>query len=151
MKIKTRTKYWIGLFLLAGTLSCWADKDNIAANQLPDAVQATIKVKAPNARIKSAEKEIESGQIVFEIELVRGKFEIDLEIAEDGTLIKLEEEISIESLPQAIRDALKKQNLTPKEAEHLQEGGRIFYEVKIKKGLFEKEELYFDEKGNPIY
>ena len=151
MKMKTRTTCWIGLFLLVGTLSGWADDDHIAADQLPAVVQATIKVKAPNATIKSAEKENEDGKTVFEIELERGDFEIKLEIAEDGTLIKSEEEIPVDALPQAIHDALKKQNLTPKEAEYVQEGDRIYYEVEVKKGWFKKEKLCFDEMGNLIH
>ena len=148
--MKRKTTCWVGLFLLVGALSCWADEDHIAVDQLPASVQATIKAQAPNATIKKAEKEIEQGKTVFEIELKRDKYEIELEIAEDGTLIKSEEEIPVEALPTAILDSLKKQNLTPKEAERVQEGKRVFYEVKIKKSLLKEEKLYFDEKGNPI-
>ncbi len=70
----------------------------VTLGDLPDAVKATlngfIEKEAPGAKIEEIEKEVEDGEVIYDIELEAGDKDIELEIAEDGTL--LEKEVAVD-------------------------------------------------------
>ncbi|MDP2896386.1 MAG: hypothetical protein Q8Q12_07480 [bacterium] len=93
---------------LAVGIVCWAfgpsvinaigKEAKVKVEDLPDAVKATlngfIEKEAPGAKIEEIEKELEDGKIIYDIELEVGDKDIELEIAEDGTL--LEKEVAVD-------------------------------------------------------
>ena len=100
--------YLILVLGLAVGIVCWAfgpsvinaigKEAKVKVEDLPDAVKATvdkfIKDEAPGAKIEEAKKEIEDGKVIYDIELEAGDKDIELEIAEDGTL--LEKEVAVD-------------------------------------------------------
>ncbi len=95
-------KLYIVLLLgLAVGIVCWAFGPSminarVKVEELPDPVKATldkfIADEAPGAEVEEIEKEVEDGKVVYEIELEVGDKDIELEIAEDGTLLEKEVE-----------------------------------------------------------
>jgi len=68
------------------------DEEEISLDDVPAAVKATILEEAGDADIEEVVKETEDGQIIYEAEFeVDGK-EIEIEVAEDGTLLEKEVE-----------------------------------------------------------
>jgi flagellar hook assembly protein FlgD len=93
---------------LAVGVVCWAfgpsvinaigKEAKVKVADLPDAVKATlngfIEKEAPGAKIEKIEKQVEDGKVIYDIELEAGDKDIELEIAEDGTL--LEKEVAVD-------------------------------------------------------
>lgn len=75
---------------------------------LPPAVQKTVQENLKGGEIKTITKEVEKGVTQYEIESVlngkRRDFNVDLK----GGLVVMEEEASIESIPEAARTAIQK-------------------------------------------
>jgi len=75
---------------------------------LPAAVQSTVRQELKGGEIKSISKETEKGVTQFEVEsMLNGKHR-DFNIDTKGTLVTLEEEISLDAIPAAAKDALLK-------------------------------------------
>ena len=68
-------------------------EETVRWKDLPEAVQKTIKANAQGGIIEEIEKETEDGKVVYEaeVELKDGR-ELEIEVAEDGTLIEIEED-----------------------------------------------------------
>jgi len=67
------------------------DKDEgvtVSLGDLPEAVQDTLKIAAPNGEIEEIEKEEEDGKVVYEVDVKIDGKEFELKIAADGTLLK---------------------------------------------------------------
>ena len=97
-----------GLIVLA-TLA-WADDkrpEKLSPDKLPKKVMNTIKKRLPGAGITSAEKEIEDGKVVYDIELKHEGRKYEMDILEDGTLIEIEKEIKLKDLAETVSRALK--------------------------------------------
>ena len=62
----------------------------VTIDQVPAAVKATILREAAGNEIEEIEVETEDGKTVYEAEWHEGGKEIEIEVAEDGTLLKKE-------------------------------------------------------------
>jgi uncharacterized membrane protein YkoI len=71
----------------------------IAPDKLPEKVMAAIKARLPGAEITSAEKEMENGKVVFDIELKHKGRKYEMDIQEDGTIIEIEKEVAAKDVP----------------------------------------------------
>jgi hypothetical protein len=105
---KVRKLYPILVLGVAVGIVCWAfgpglinakgKEAKVKVEELPEAVKATvdkfIRDEAPGAKIDEAKKEVEDGKVIYDIELEAGDKDIELEIAEDGTL--LEKEVAVD-------------------------------------------------------
>ena len=94
----------IALVVLLGVVLCltlaiasFADKcekgekeEKVTLDQCPAAVQATLKEQAKGGTIDEIEKETEDGKVIYEAEITKDGKTIEVEIAEDGTLLKTE-------------------------------------------------------------
>jgi len=65
------------------------NEEQITIEQLPEAVKLAVMKAARGARIREVERETEDGKTTYEVELVI-ETEIEIELAEDGTIIELE-------------------------------------------------------------
>jgi uncharacterized membrane protein YkoI len=61
-------------------------------DELPPAVRATVERETTGGQIEEIERESKDGRVVYEVEFTRDGLEIELEIAEDGTVLEREEE-----------------------------------------------------------
>ncbi len=75
--------------------------------QMPEAVQKTIKAETAGGKIRGLYKETdESGKTVYECEsLVKGRTK-DMNIAEDGTVLVCEQQMTIAEVPPSVRETM---------------------------------------------
>ncbi len=108
----------IGLCIAAAMMLCTAAFGERGENKctLPSAVEAAVKALFLNATIDEVERERES-VTAYEVELKDGNKEYEVTAAEDGTVMEVGSEETIESLPAAVVQAIKAQDAEVKEIE----------------------------------
>jgi uncharacterized membrane protein YkoI len=96
------------------TLTClslstaFAQEQRIQMKDLPPAVQKTVREQSQGGRVRGLSKELDQGKTVYEAELlIQGKSK-DMLIDETGAVIETEEQVALNSLPAAVRTALRK-------------------------------------------
>ena len=100
---------------------------------LPAPVQNTVKAQTKNATLAGLSKEKEGGKTVYEVETrVNGKGR-DLMVAADGTILSVEEETAIESIPAPAREAILKRAAGGKIkiVETVTKGSEVSYEATV--------------------
>lgn len=113
--------------------------------QLKDApapVQQTVKTETANATFVGLTKEKENGKTVYEIETKSNGLSRDLTVAADGSVISVEQEVALDSIPQPAQDTIRKKAAGAKIAkvEKVTEGSKTFYEAVIA-GKLKKSEV----------
>jgi hypothetical protein len=101
---------------------------------LPAAVQTAVKEQTKTATLVGLSKEVEKGKTLYEMETkVNGKTR-DLTLEKTGTVVEVEEEIEIDSIPAAARAAIQKSAAggTVNKVEKLTQGSSVSYEAAIK-------------------
>jgi hypothetical protein len=83
---------------------------------LPAAVEAAVKALFPNATIDEVEMERES-VTAYEVEADDGSKEYDVTVAEDGTVIEVSSDETMDSVPAAVAQAINAQSAEVKEIE----------------------------------
>jgi uncharacterized membrane protein YkoI len=120
---------------LLGTAGVWADGKEVSAAQLPEAVMTAVKKVCPEGIIQEIELEKDDGQQVYEVELMVGKKGCDLKIALDGTVLEIERQVTVEELPEAVRNTLALfSDAEVRKAEMVQEDNEVSYEAVLKMG-----------------
>jgi uncharacterized membrane protein YkoI len=114
-----------------------AAEKKITRAQLPPAVEKTVAEQSRGATIEGFATEIEDGKKIYEVELTidgRGR---DISMDEQGNIIEVEEEVSLASLSQAVKEGLAKAAGTGTigKVESLTKKGKLVaYEAVIQKG-----------------
>lgn len=88
------------------TLGAAAQEKKIDESNLPPAVQKTVKEQSKGATIKGYSTDREHGKTIYEAEMMVDGHSKDIEVAADGTLNEIEEEIAFASLPAKVQAAL---------------------------------------------
>jgi uncharacterized membrane protein YkoI len=101
---------WIGTSAVVGlvvlTAGGRADDKKISPDKLPAKVKAALNDRFPGATVTSAEKEIENGQVVYDLELKHDGRKYEMDVKEDGTIMEIEKEVAFKDLPEAVTKAL---------------------------------------------
>jgi hypothetical protein len=87
-----------------------AEEKKVQQSDLPASVQKTIEERSRGPLIKSYSTEMEHGKRVYEAETVVNGHTRDLQIASDGTLNEIEEEVTFNSLPSPVQAWLLKKS-----------------------------------------
>jgi uncharacterized membrane protein YkoI len=100
---------FFALVLAAGLtfLTAQAQETRIKRSQLPAAVEKTVAKESEGATIKGFAKEIEKGQTFYELELIVDGHTKDVLMDKHGNVVEVEEQVSMDSLPAAVQEALK--------------------------------------------
>jgi uncharacterized membrane protein YkoI len=107
---------WCAVVAVAGLVAFGAaagadEKDKkeekVTADKLPKAVAAAVKEHFPDAEFTSITKETEGTKVVYDIELKQKGVKHEMDIAEDGTVIEIEDEVAAKDLPAAVTKALE--------------------------------------------
>src|SRR5262245_27114604 len=80
----------------------------IRREQLPSAVEKTVAQVSEGATIKELATEVEHGKRFYEVSLNSNGHNKDILMDKNGNVVEVEEEVSIDSLPPIVQDALKK-------------------------------------------
>jgi uncharacterized membrane protein YkoI len=81
--------------------------EKIALDKVPGPIMKAITTRFPGAKLKSVEKELEDGKVVFDVELSHDGRKYEMDIKEDGTIIEIEKEVAAKDLPEAVTKALE--------------------------------------------
>jgi hypothetical protein len=87
------------------TLVASAEK-KVERSALPPAVEKTVQAQSQGATIKGISSETEDGAFEYEVEMTVNGHGRDIAIAKDGTLLEIEDEVAMNTLPAAVQSAL---------------------------------------------
>jgi hypothetical protein len=93
------------LLLLAGNAS--AQEKKIKRSDLPPAVEKTVAVQSAGATIRGFSTEKENGQTLYEAELTVNGHSKDISMTADGSIVEIEEQVSLDSLPAEVKAGLQ--------------------------------------------
>ena len=74
---------------------------------LPAAVQKTVTAMSRGASIKGFSQEKENGQTFYEAEMMVNGHSKDVLMDPNGSVVEVEEQVSLDSLPTAVQDGLR--------------------------------------------
>jgi hypothetical protein len=83
-----------------------AQEKKIERKDLPPAVEKTVVAQSQGATIRGFSQEKENGQLNYEAELTVNGHSKDVLIDANGAVVEVEEQVPIDSLPSAVKDAL---------------------------------------------
>src|SRR2546425_4525140 len=85
-----------------------AQERKLRREQLPPAVEKTVAKESEGATIKGFSTEVEHGQKLYEASLVVNGHTKNILIDRNGNVVEVEEQVTLDSLPSAVQDALKR-------------------------------------------
>jgi uncharacterized membrane protein YkoI len=91
---------------VAVSLGASAQEKKIEQSSLPPAVQKTVQEQSQGATIKGFSTEREHGKKVYEAEMMVNGHTRDVQIAQDGSLNGIEEEVAFDRLPTDVQTSL---------------------------------------------
>jgi len=107
----------------------------VTMENLPPAVQKTVREQSQGATLRGLSQEEENGKTFYEAELKVNGHNKDVLIDPTGAIVEVEEQVTLESLPPAVKTALEKQAGKGKITfvESVTKGSSVVaYEAKIK-------------------
>lgn len=114
-----------------------AQEKKIKREQLPPAVEKTVAKESEGATIKGFATEVDHRQRLYEASLIVNGHGKDILMDRKGNIVEVEEEVSMDSLPSTVQDALKKAAGlgTIEIVESLNKNGNLVaYEAHVKHG-----------------
>jgi hypothetical protein len=84
-----------------------AQEKKIKRSNLPPAVEKTVAAESKGATIRGFAKETENGQINYEAQLMVDGHSKDIAMDASGAILEVEEQVTIDALPAAIKDGLQ--------------------------------------------
>jgi hypothetical protein len=93
--------------LFAMLLRGAAAQEKIEADKLPQKVKDAIKARFPGHVVTQATKEVENGEVVYDIEMKVGGKKHEMDCKEDGTIVDIQNEVDPKDLPAAALNAIK--------------------------------------------
>jgi uncharacterized membrane protein YkoI len=146
--MKAFAVYTVGVgFSLAGL----AAETKVPIEQLPPAVQTAIKGQTAGATVLGASKEREHGRMTYEVETKRDGKGRDLTFDERGSLLEVEQEVDLDSIPAPAREAIQKKVAggTVKKVESVTQGSTTSYEADVKAKDGKTREVAVNADGSP--
>lgn len=89
-------------------MSATAQEKKLQKSDLPAAVQKTADEQSKGATVKGYASEMEHGKLQYEVELMVNNHSKDVTMSPDGIILEVEEQVSLDALPPAVREGLQK-------------------------------------------
>lgn len=87
-----------------------AGEQEININDAPAAVRSAIEKEiGAEGKLTKLVKEVDEGKEAFEADFMKQGVECSVKVAPDGAVVEIEKKVSVESLPPAVKSALKKE------------------------------------------
>jgi len=122
------------LTIIGATATARAAEKRISRDDLPAAVQKAADEQAQVATVRGYSKEVENGQLEYEVQMVTNGHTKDVSIAPDGRVLEVEEQVDIANLPGDVNSGLRARAKTGKitKVESIKKGGTLVaYEAQI--------------------
>ncbi len=97
----------VALALLTMTATAWAQERPVKQSELPPAVARTVATVSQGATVRGLSREVENGQTLYEVELRVNGHGKDVTMDSTGTVVEVEEEVALASLPAAVQAGLR--------------------------------------------
>jgi uncharacterized membrane protein YkoI len=112
-------------------------ESHVKMKDLPAAVQQTVREQSKGATIRGLSREVENGETNYEVELRVNGHNRDVLIDPNGAVVEVEEQVTLASLPAAVRTAIDQNAAGGRVVlvESLTKSGSLmWYEAHVKKG-----------------
>lgn len=112
-------------------------ESRVKMRDLPAAVQQTVREQSKGAVVRGLSREVENGETNYEVELRVNGHNRDVLIDPNGVVVEVEEQVTLASLPAAVRTAVEQNAAGGKVVlvESLTKGDTLmWYEAHVKKG-----------------
>ncbi len=144
----------IGVVALALSIIAAAEDNEkkIKRSDLPQAVEKAVEDQSKGATIRGFSQETENGKVAYEAQLLVEGHTKDILMDETGSVLEIEEQVTIDALSSAVKDGLmaKAKGGSIKKVESLTKKGSIVaYEAQIVKGT-KKSEIQVGPDGKPL-
>ncbi|HLX69225.1 MAG TPA: hypothetical protein VKV04_06320 [Verrucomicrobiae bacterium] len=108
-------------------------KDEVSLAQLPDAAQSTVNNQTAGGKIETINKETEDGKLQYEVKFTKGDKKMEINVAPDGNVLAIEEEVVISQVPVAVQKTITDQAGagTVKKIAKVTEAGKDHFEVVV--------------------
>jgi uncharacterized membrane protein YkoI len=149
--MKTYKQLVLGVCLMGLAGMSQASEQRVKMEDLPPAVQATVKAQSQGATLRGLSKEVENGKTLYEAEMVVNGHGKDVEIDSSGSVVAVEEEVALSSLPAAARAAIEKTagNGKVTKVEAITHGSSLVaYEAQVN-NAGKRSEVRVDAEGKP--
>ena len=146
--MKQFASYGFAALLLAGSAVA---ESKVKMENLPPAVQTTVKEQIQHAKLVGLSKEKEGGQTVYELETVVNGKSRDLMIDSAGTILSVEDEVALDSVPPAAKKAIQQKVAAGKitKVETVTKGSEVSYEAAYTSRSGKKAEYGVNADGTP--
>ena len=124
-------------------------ESKVKMEDLPPAVQKAAREQSKNATLVGLSKEVEGGKTVYEVETkVNGKTR-DLLLDQSGAVVEIEEEVDLNSLPAAAKEAIQQKlaGRKLKKVESVTKGSTVTYEASYVGKLGKTSEIAVNADG----
>jgi|SRR5437667_6248426 len=129
-----------------------AQERKLKREQLPPAVEKTVAKESQGATINGFATEVENGKRLYEVELTVDGRSKDISMDRNGNIVEVEAEVTMDSLPAAVQEALRKAAGagTIGKIESLTKRGELTaYEAHVKTGA-KRSEIQVGPKGEKL-
>jgi uncharacterized membrane protein YkoI len=149
--MKSYKQLVLGVCLVGLSGMSQASEQRVKMEDLPPAVQATVKAQSQGATLRGLSKEVENGKTLYEAEMVVNGHGKDVEMDSSGAVVAVEEEVALSSLPAAARAAIEKSagNGKVTKVEAITHGSSLVaYEAQVN-NAGKRSEVRVDAEGRP--
>ena len=123
------------MLFAAGLAFAQNSEKKVKMSDLPAAVQAAVKEQSKGAQLRGLAKEVEGGKTFYEAELKVNGHNKDILFDTEGKVVEVEEQVTLASLPAAVRSEIQKQagkgRIVIVESV-TKDGTLVYYEAQIK-------------------
>jgi len=129
-----------------------AQEKQLKRSDLPPAVQKAADAQSAGATVRGYSSDTEDGKVEYEVELTVHGHGRDVTIAPDGSVLVIEEEIALDSLPAVVREGLLQKAGSGKitKVESLTKNGTLVaYEGHVLTGT-KRSEIQVGTDGRPL-
>lgn len=102
-------RYWVMVGLIGlcmASTSAAAQEKRVKRSDLPAAVQKAADEQSKGATVRGYSSETENGELEYEVAMTVNGRSRDVSFAADGSILEIEQEVAVDSLPTAVHAAL---------------------------------------------
>ena len=125
------------MLIIFGSVNAVAQETHLKRSELPAAVQKTADEQSKGAKVLGYASEMEGGKLQYEVEMTMNGLSRDVTMAPDGSVLEVEQQVNLESLPAAVREGLLKAagaGTITKVESLTKHGSLVAYEAQVKTG-----------------
>src|SRR2546423_7858636 len=150
MQIETMVVALLGLTALSSQAA--AQERKLKRSDLPPAVQRVADEQSRGARVRGYSAEKNNGRVVYEVEMTEGGHSRDVTIDSAGTVLEVEQQVVLDSLPAEVQAGLRKLagagHITTIES-LTKHGTLVAYEARVRTGA-KHSEVQVGPDGKPL-